>query len=102
MDLNLDPETAHIARVGSAAFAGGVMFHALRPAASVVGLLTRMTASVLAGLVFTDPVMIYFSIGSDFVWGVGALIGLCGLSVAHGVLRAVEKFDFTAFFKGAK
>ena len=100
MDFDFDPETAAQVRVGIASFTGGLIYHAVRPAASVAKVVTRTIASVLAGFVFTAPVMHHFSISDEYTGAVGALIGLLGLTLASNALKAVEKLDLGALFRG--
>lgn len=100
MDFDFDPETAAQVRVGLASFTGGLIYHAVRPAGSFAKVVTRTIASVLAGFVFTEPAMLYFGISTAYTGAVGALIGLLGPTLASNALRAVEKLDLAALFKG--
>lgn len=99
MAFDFDPRLAAEVRVGLAAFTGGLIYHAIRPASSALKAATRILASVLAGLIFTEPTMLYFSIPQAYAGAVGAGIGLLGLTIASNALRAVEKIDLLAFLK---
>mgnify|MGYP006363137255 FL=1 len=102
MALDLDPQLVAQAKVGLSGLAGGIIYHSLRPAKTLPKLITGLTANLLCGLMFTHPVMTYFNIPVEYSGGVGAALGLCGLAVAAGILKAVEQFNFSALFKGAK
>jgi len=99
MAFDIDPQTAAEVRVGLAAFTGGLIYHAIRPASSIFKGVTQIVASVLAGLIFTEPCLLYFSIPQAYAGAVGAGIGLLGLSIAAQALRAVEKLDLAALFR---
>lgn len=100
MDLDFDNEAVAQVRLAMSALAGGVIYHAIRPAATWAKVATRTVACVLAGFIFTEPAMLFFDIPDAYTGAVGAGIGLGGLSIASGVLRAIERFDFAALFKG--
>ena len=102
MAADFDPQLVAQIKVGASAFAGGIIYHAMRPAKTWPKLLVGLMSNVLCGVVFTAPVMHYFSIDQSLAGGVGAVLGLFGLAIAGGILKAVEQFNFGALVKGGK
>jgi len=95
MDLNIDPGLAGQAKIGASALGGAFIHHAIFPAKTWSKMLVNGIASALCGLIFTLPFMKWSGLSADYVGMVGALFGLCGLGLASGLLRAVDKIDFS-------
>lgn len=94
-------ELAPHAKIAAAAFAGGIVRLFLRPASSITQALMLISSCVTCGY-FGQPAASYtLSIPAQFDGAVGALIGLFGLSLAQGVLKAIDRFDFRALLMRA-
>jgi hypothetical protein len=102
MDNVIPPEIVALAKAGLAPLGGAIIYHAIRPAKTLGKFVTNATACVLCGLLFTAPVLHWFGISPAFAGGVGAGLGLCGLVIASGVIRALERLDFGVFLPKAK
>ena len=85
--MELDPHIAAQAKVAIASFFGGMVRLFLRPAASIGQSLALVACCVLLGFYFTPLVMDYFELPEEWSGGIGALIGLIGLSVAEGAVH---------------
>ena len=102
MAFDIDPELVALAKAGLAPLGGAISYHAIRPAKTIGKALTNALASVMCGLFFTAPVLTWFGWGQEFAGGVGAALGLCGLAIASGLIRALEKFDWRIWLPGKK
>lgn len=90
------------AKVAAAAFFGGVVRMFLRPARSLTQTALLLTSCVTCGY-FGQPVASYFlSLPERFDGAIGALIGLVGVSLAQGLLKMADKFDFHAWLAKGK
>lgn len=86
------------AKVAAAAFFGGVVRMFLRPARSLTQTALLLTSCVTCGY-FGQPVASYFlGLPERFDGAVGALIGLVGVSLAQGLLKAADKADLAHWF----
>ena len=94
--MTFDPEIVAHAKVAVAAALGGVVRMFLRPAKSLRQSALLILSCVTCGFYSTWPIMDWLNLPVDYVGAVGALAGLAGLSVAEGLLRAVDGFDFKA------
>ena len=84
------------AKVALASALGGMVRLFLRPTRGILPTLTLLASCVTCGY-FGQPAFSYaFSLPERFDGAVGALIGLIGVSLAEGVLKAVDRFDFKA------
>jgi hypothetical protein len=86
------------AKVAAAAFFGGVVRLFLRPASSILQTCLLLTSCVTCGY-FGQPVMShYLGLPSNFDGAIGALLGLVGVSLANGALKAADKLDLAHWF----
>ena len=92
--MNIDPETREILRIALAAFSGGAVRLIFRPARSVWQSVWLLFGCVACGFYTTPPLVRWLDIDPADSGAVGALAGLLGLSVAEGLLRAIDSFDF--------
>lgn len=82
--------------------AGAFIYHRFRPARTWMELALSASSCVLMGLIFTHPVMHFFSLNAAYVGAVGALLGLFGQALVAGVLKGIELFDFRNLVPGGK
>lgn len=52
---------------------------------------------VTCGFYGTPPIMEWWAFSESYAGAVGALLGLLGLSIAEGLLKAVDGFEFKAW-----
>jgi CHASE2 domain-containing sensor protein len=95
-DASILAELAPHAKIALAALAGGVVRLFLRPARSIGQTVLLLSSCVTCGY-FGQPALSYaWAIPDRFDGAVGALLGLFGVSIATGLLRAVDRFNFKA------
>ena len=92
MDIN--PEVRDALRLALAAFSGGAVRLIFRPARSLWQGLWLLFGCVACSFYATPPLVRWLGIDPGDSGAVGALAGLLGLSVAEGLLRAIDSFDF--------
>jgi len=90
------------AKVAAAAFFGGVVRMFLRPAKNLMQTALLLVSCVTCGY-FGQPVTSYLlGLPERFDGAIGALIGLIGVSLAQGALKAADRFDFHAWLPKGK
>lgn len=94
--MDIDPAVAANFKIAVAAGAGGLVRMFLRPARSIVQTGMLLASCITCGFYGTHPVLNWFALPADYAGAVGALLGFLGLSLAEGVLRAIDGFDFRA------
>lgn len=90
------------AKIAVSAFAGGVVRMFLRPARTLPQTGLLLTSCVTCGY-FGQPVASYLlGLPERFDGAMGALIGLIGVSLAEGALKAADKADLIGWFTRSK
>lgn len=92
--MDFDPNLVANGKIAAGALGGGVVRMFLRPARSLAQTALLLASCVTCGFYGTPPLVDYLHLPADYAGAVGALLGLVGLSVAEGVLKAVDRFDF--------
>lgn len=82
------------AKLAFAALCGGLVRLLFRPSASILKSVWLLFACVTCGYYGTPPALHWFAISPEFSGGVGAIIGLVGVSIAERVLFALDNFNF--------
>lgn len=95
--IELDPSIAANAKIAVGAAAGGIVRSFLRPARSLTHTVLLLFSCVTCGFYGTQPLIDWFSLPVDYAGAVGAALGFLGLSIAEGLLRAFDRFDFRQF-----
>lgn len=86
------------AKVAASAFFGGVVRMFLRPARSLTQTAMLLTSCVTCGY-FGQPVASFMlGLPERFDGAMGALMGLIGVSIAEGMLKAADKADLAHWF----
>lgn len=98
--MDLDPTTLASVKIALSAGAGGLVRMFLRPARSLAQTAMLLVSCVTCGFFGTDPLVDWLHLPSNYAGAVGALLGFIGLSIAEGVLRAVDALDFRAILAG--
>ena len=75
------------AKVMIASFLGGMVRLFLRPSTTLLRSIGLVACCVTLGFYFTPMAMDYFNLPEEWIGGVGALIGLVGLSVADALVH---------------
>lgn len=91
-----DPDLLDHFKIAFAAAAGGLVRLLFRPGKSWGQTLWVMAACITCGYYSTPIAMHWLALPAHFVGAVGAAAGFIGLSVAEGVLRAVDGVDVQA------
>lgn len=91
-----DPDMIDHLKIAIAAAAGGFVRLLFRPGKTWGQTLWVIIACISCGYYSTPAVMHWFALPPNFVGAVGAAAGFIGLSVAEGVLRAVDGVDVQA------
>ena len=92
--MEIDPAIAANAKIAVGAAAGGIMRSFLRPARSIGQTALLLFSCVTCGFYGTEPLIDWFYLPVDYAGAVGAVLGFLGLSIAEGLLRAFDRFDF--------
>lgn len=93
MDIDISVVVAHL-KLAFAALCGGMIRLLFRPAQSFIKSIWLLFGCVTCGFWGTPPIMDWFALGDSYAGAVGALLGLVGLSLAEGLLKAVDGFDW--------
>lgn len=99
MDGGIDPTILAQAKVAFASFAGASVRLFLRPVETLRRAVACTIACVACGLYGTPFLMWLWSLPDAYSGGVGAALGLLGLSLAESALKAVERFDIAGWIK---
>ncbi|HWJ70937.1 MAG TPA: hypothetical protein VNS79_12930 [Sphingobium sp.] len=94
--MDLDPQTTASIKIALSAGAGGIVRMFLRPARSLVQTALLLVSCITCGFFGTQPAIDLWGLPVSHAGAVGALLGFIGLSIAEGVLRAIDAFDFRA------
>lgn len=92
--MEIDPAFATHAKVAFASLCGGILRLFFRPADSFGKSLWLLFGCVTCGFYATDPVVAFFGLEARYDGAIGALLGFVGLSIAEGLLKAVDGFNF--------
>lgn len=96
----VDPDLLAAAKLTGWSAAGAFIYHRFRPARNWAELAFSASSCVLMGLIFTHPVMHFFTLDPAYVGAVGATLGLFGQALVAGVLKGIEHFDFRSLVPG--
>jgi hypothetical protein len=96
--MDIDPGLVVQAKIAFAALCGGVTRLLFKPAADLLKTFWLLFGCVTCGAYFTGPSLRFLSLQPDDAGAVGAALGFAGLSVAQGILAALDRFDFSGFF----
>lgn len=99
MDGGLDPATVATAKVAFASFAGASVRLFLRPVETVRRAIACTIACIACGMYGTPFLMWLWGLPDTYSGGVGAALGLLGLSLAESALKAIEKVDVAGWVK---
>jgi hypothetical protein len=94
---DFDPAWLEHAKLAFAAFCGGVLRLLFRPAQSFLKSIWLLFGCVTCGFYGTPAIMRWWEMDQAFVGAIGALLGFLGLSIAEGLLKAVDGADFKAW-----
>jgi len=92
-----DPAWMAHAKLAFASFCGGVMRLFFRPASSFVKTIWLLFCCVTCGYYGTPAAMHWLEFDPEMSGAVGALLGFLGLSIAEGLLKAVEGIDLKSW-----
>lgn len=87
------------AKIAFAALCGGLVRLLFRPAASLTKTFLMLFGCVSCGYWGTPAAMQWFAFDEAYAGAVGALLGFIGLSLAEGLLKAVDGFEFKAWLR---
>jgi hypothetical protein len=96
----VDPAWIAHAKLAFASLAGGMVRLFLRPVSApgpvqaVLKSAWLLFGCVTCGFYGTPPLLDWFGLGEPYAGAVGAILGLIGLSIAEGLLKAVDGFEF--------
>lgn len=93
----VDPAWVAHAKLAFAALCGGMLRLFFRPATSFLQSLWLLFGCVTCGYYGTPAVMHWWELDESYVGAVGALVGFIGLSIAEGMLKAVDGFEFKSW-----
>ena len=99
MDGGIDPTVFAQAKIGFASFAGASVRLFLRPVETVRRTIACVIACVACGMYGTPALMWTWGLPDQYSGGVGAALGLLGLSLAESALKGVDHFDLGGWFK---
>lgn len=91
---HFDPYWMDQAKIAFAALCGGMVRLLFRPSSSIAKSAWLLFACVTCGYYGTPPLMHYMAAPVEFAGAIGAAIGFAGLSIAEGMLKAIDGFDF--------
>lgn len=82
---------------------GAAVSSALKPANTITGAILHLLSGALCAHYLGGPVIAYFQLSEPYHGATFFLIGVFGLAILLGIMRALEKYDFGRFFpKGGK
>lgn len=93
----IDPSVAAHAKLAFAALCGGIIRLIFRPAATLARSAVLLFGCITCGFYGTPVVMVWFEFSAALRDPVAALVGLVGLSLAEGLLKAVDGFNVKAW-----
>lgn len=96
----VNPDLLAAAKLTGWSAAGAFIYHRFRPARNWAELAFSASSCVLMGLIFTHPVMRFFTLDPAYVGAVGATLGLFGQALVAGALKGIERFDFRNLVPG--
>ncbi len=99
MDGGIDPVVAAQAKIAFASFAGASVRLFLRPVETVRRAIACTVACVACGMYGTPALMWAWGLPEEYSGGVGAALGLLGLSLAESALKGVERLDVGGWIK---
>lgn len=88
-----DPEWMAHAKIAFAALCGGLVRLLFKPTTSLLKTAWLLFGCVTCGYYGTVPTLRWFEMDLTYAGAVGALLGFIGLSLAEGLLKAVDGID---------
>lgn len=96
----VDPVWLAHAKIIIAAACGGMVRLLYKPAESIIKSIWLLFGCITCGFYSTPILISRFDLNAvDYAGAIGAATGFIGLSVAGGVLKAVDAFDFRALMQ---
>jgi hypothetical protein len=92
-----DPSWLEQAKIAAAPLCGGMIRLFLRPAETIPRGIFMLACCWTCGFFGTPPVMHWLELDPVYAGGMGAMLGLVGLSLAEGLLKAVDGVDLKAW-----
>jgi hypothetical protein len=81
-----------------ASFCGGLVRLFIRPAETMKRSIFLLASCTICGQFGTPFILFEFPDWAPMQNGIAACVGLVGLSIATGILRAIDRFDFADLF----
>lgn len=97
--MTIDPDIIANSKIALAAFMGGLVRMFIRPAQNLTQAALLISSCVTCGFFMTRPIIDWWHLPVDYAGAIGALCGLLGLSLAEGMLRAVDGLNFKALLR---
>lgn len=101
--MDISPDMVAHAKLAIASFAGGAVRLFLRPlpgdtmAERLLKSVWCVFCCVTCGFYATPVVVDWLNLSNEWRDGIGAILGLVGLSFAEGLLKAIEGIDIKAW-----
>lgn len=93
--MDIDPSILANGKVAVGAAAGGMVRMFLRPARSLIQAMMLMASAITCGFYGTTPLRDFFDLPISYDGAIGAVLGVFGLSIVEGLLKSIERFDFS-------
>lgn len=87
-------------KVAFASLCGGIVRLLFKPADSIVKTIWLLFGCVTCGFYATPALVQFFGVDPSYRDAIAATSGFLGLTVAGGILAAVEAFDFKGWIRG--
>lgn len=90
---NIDPSWLDHAKVAIAAFCSGIVRLLFKPEETFLRSIWMLFGCVTCGFYGSPALMHWFQLDNQYEDAVAAFVGFIGMSIAQGVLRAIDDFD---------